>query len=84
MHELSQLVRARRNERGALDLSVPEIKIEVDQEGKAIGIHKKIQKEGEKLIEDFMILANETVAETIHKRNLPLFIVFMNNQKFVN
>lgn len=79
MHELSQLVRARRNERGALDLSVPEIKIEVDQEGKAIGIHKKIQKEGEKLIEDFMILANETIAETIHKRNLP-FIYRIHEQ----
>lgn len=79
MHELSKIIRQRRDERGALDLSVPEIKIEVDADGKAIGIHKKIQKEGEKLIEDFMILANETVAETIHKRNLP-FIYRIHEQ----
>lgn len=79
LHELSLKVRALKEKRGALDLNVPEIKIEVDENGKAIGIHKKIQKEGEKLIEDFMVLANETVAETIHKRNLP-FIYRIHEQ----
>lgn len=71
LHEISLKIRKLREERGSIDLSVPEIKILVDENGKPIEIKKKIQGEGEKLIEDLMISANEAVATTIFKRNLP-------------
>ncbi len=71
LHRITAKIRQSRTEKGALELSVPEIKIVVDQEGKAIGVVKKEQKEGEKLIEDLMILANEIVATTINRKSLP-------------
>lgn len=71
LHEVSLKIRKLREERGSIDLSVPEIKILVDEDGNPIQIKKKIQGEGEKLIEDLMISANEAVATTIFKRNLP-------------
>lgn len=71
LHEVSLMIRKLREERGSIDLSVPEIKILVDKDGNPIQIKKKIQGEGEKLIEDLMISANEAVATTIFKRNLP-------------
>ena len=71
LHEVASKIRKLREERGSIDLSVPEIKILVDESGKPLEIKKKIQDEGEKLIEDLMIAANEAVASTIFKKNLP-------------
>ncbi len=71
LNEVAIKLRELKKERGCLDLSIPEIKVIVDETGKPINIEKRLQKDGEKLIEDLMILANETVAETISKRKLP-------------
>ncbi|MCF0117859.1 MAG: ribonuclease R [Bacilli bacterium] len=70
-HECAQKVHEVKKKNGTLDLSVSEVKIHVDKTGYPIEIEKRIQGEGENLIEDFMILANEAVATTIFKRRLP-------------
>ncbi|MCH5172113.1 MAG: ribonuclease R [Erysipelotrichales bacterium] len=71
LNKIAKILRKRKEERGELDLAIPELKIKVNNKGEAIGVEKRIQKDGEKLIEDLMILANEVVAETIYHKNLP-------------
>ena len=71
MAELSKIIRKRKLEKGYIDFDVPEPKIITDENGKAIGIQKRVQDTGENLIEDFMIMANETVASTISYMDLP-------------
>ena len=71
MEELSKIIRKRKIEKGYIDFDVPEPKIITDENGKAIDIQKRVQDTGENLIEDFMIIANETVASTIAYMDLP-------------
>lgn len=71
MEELSKIIRKRKLEKGYIDFDVPEPKIITDENGKAIDIQRRIQDTGENLIEDFMIMANETVATTIAYMDLP-------------
>ena len=71
MAELSKIIRKRKLEKGYIDFDVPEPKIITDENGKAIDIQKRVQDTGENLIEDFMIMANETVASTISYMDLP-------------
>ena len=71
MEELSKIIRKHKIEKGYLDFDIPEPKIITNKEGKAIDIQKRIQDTGENLIEDFMIMANETVASTISYMDLP-------------
>ena len=71
MEELSKIIRKSKLEKGYIDFDVPEPKIITDENGKAIDIQKRIQDTGENLIEDFMIMANETVATTISYMELP-------------
>ena len=58
-------MRAERRKAGAIDFDRPEMKVEVDAEGKPIRVYEKISKEANWLIEDFMLLANKTVAEFV-------------------
>ncbi len=71
MHDLSKIVRKRMINNGYLEFSIPEAKIVQDENGKCIDIIKREQLEGEQLIENFMILANETVATHIYNMDLP-------------
>lgn len=71
MSELSAIIRKRRDDRGQVNFDVPEVKIIVDEECKPIKIGKRERGTGEKLIEDFMICANETVATHIFYMDLP-------------
>ena len=71
MHELSQIIRKERIRKGYIDFDLDEAKIIQDENGKAIDVIKRVQLEGEKLIEDFMIVANETVATHIANMELP-------------
>lgn len=59
--------RLRENERkaGAIDFDRPEMKVEVDAEGKPVRVYEKISKEANWLIEEFMLLSNRTVAEYV-------------------
>ncbi|MCM1371103.1 MAG: ribonuclease R [Clostridium sp.] len=71
MNALAKILRKMKEDRGYIDFEIDEAKIIVDDEGKAIDVIKRERKDGEKLIEDFMIAANETVATHIYYMELP-------------
>lgn len=71
MYEFAKIVRNRKIRQGYIDFDVDEIKILVDGDGNILDIKKRERGVGEKLIEDFMILANEAVATYISNCNLP-------------
>ena len=71
MNELANILRKEKISRGYIDFGIDEAKIIQDENGKAIDIVKRVQGTGEKLIEDFMIAANETVATFISNLELP-------------
>jgi ribonuclease R len=65
MHELAMILRRRRFERGALELSMPEIAIDLDKDGRVSGAHLEQNTESHQIIEEFMLSANEAVAERL-------------------
>ena len=71
MNELAHILRHNKEKRGFIDFNIDEPKIIVNELGKAIDVKLRDRGEGEKLIEDFMIAANETVASTIYYMELP-------------
>lgn len=71
MQELANILRKNKEERGNIDFDIDEAMIVVDDEGKAIDVVLRQRGAGEKLIEDFMIVANETVATCIYNMDLP-------------
>ena len=71
MNELAHILRKKKVNRGYIEFDIPEAKIIQDELGRAIDIKKREQRSGEKLIEDFMIAANETVATHISNMELP-------------
>ena len=71
MEELATILRKEKISRGYIDFGIDEAKIIQDENGKAIDVVKRVQGKGEKLIEDFMIAANETVATHISNMDLP-------------
>lgn len=71
LNEVARKIRKRRSRLGALDLDSTELKFVCDSNGKPVDIIKRKQDEGEKLIEDLMIAANEVVSQTIENLDLP-------------
>ena len=71
MEELAKILRNAKIKKGYLDFDSDEAKILVDEKGKPIDVVLRDRGKGENLIEDFMIAANETVAETIYHMDLP-------------
>lgn len=71
MKELADILRANKVSRGYIDFDIDEAKIIVDEDGKAIDVVLRDRGVGEKLIEDFMIAANETVASYIYYMEYP-------------
>lgn len=71
MHELAMILRARRLRRGALELTMPEVKIDLDRDGRVSGAHRVINTVSHQIIEEFMLAANEAVAETLFAAELP-------------
>ena len=65
LNKLAQILRENRFKAGAINFDRYEVKFEIDEKGKPIGVYFKIAKEANKLIEEFMLLANRTVAEKI-------------------
>jgi ribonuclease R len=70
MHELAMMLRARRFKRGALELSMPEMKIDLDADGRVTGAHLAQNTESHQIIEEFMLTANEAVAEKLEDAGL--------------
>lgn len=71
MRELSGILRSRRKKRGSLDFDFPESKIKLDPEGHVVSVSAYERSEATDLIEDFMLAANETVAEDSFWQELP-------------
>jgi len=71
MNELAHILRKEKIQRGYIDFELDEAEVVQDETGKAIDIIKREREDGEKLIEDFMIAANETVASHIYNMELP-------------
>ena len=71
MADLAKILRKYKENRGYIDFDIDESKIIVDEKGKAIDVKLRERGTGEKLIEDFMIAANETVATHISYMELP-------------
>ena len=71
MNELAHILRKEKIARGYIDFNLSEPEIIQDENGKAIDVVKVIREDGEKMIEDFMIAANETVASHIYNMDLP-------------
>ncbi len=71
MEELSGILRKRRQKRGSIDFDFPESKLVLDEEGTPLEIKAYDRNVATKIIEDFMLLANETVAEEYYWLEMP-------------
>ena len=69
--ELSDILRNKRHKRGSIDFDIPECEIHVDEKGRPIEIKPYDRNRATKIIEDFMLAANETVAEDYFWQEIP-------------
>lgn len=67
LNRLAQILREKRMAAGSINFDRCEVKFEIDEKGKPLSVYFKVSKEANKLIEEFMLLANRTVAEHIGK-----------------
>ena len=65
LHTLATKLRKKRFANGAISFDRPEMKVEVDEKGRPVNVYQKVSKEANWLIEEFMLLANRTVAEFV-------------------
>ena len=63
LNKLANILKERERAAGAIDFDRPEMKVEVDETGKPLRVYQKVSREANWLIEEFMLLANRTVAE---------------------
>jgi ribonuclease R len=71
LNKIAQRMRKTRSKKGSISFDKQEVKFKLDENNKPIGIHFKVAKDSNKLIEEFMLLANRHVAQYINKRELP-------------
>ncbi len=67
LNSLAQQLRAKRFKDGSIDFERSEVKFKLDENGKPLGVYSKVSKEANKLVEEFMLLANRKVAEFVGK-----------------
>jgi len=65
LNDIALKLRERRFKAGAVNFDRPEMKVDIDADGKPIGVHQKFSREANWLIEEFMLLANRNVAEFV-------------------
>jgi ribonuclease R len=70
LHEIAENLRSERFKKGAINFSSQEVRFKLDEKGLPLGVEIKESKEANKLIEEFMLLANRTVAEYVQKRKV--------------
>ncbi len=71
MHTLAMMLRKRRFKSGALELHLPEVKIDFNEAGEVVGAHESEHDESHEIIEEFMLAANIAVAVELSDRGLP-------------
>ena len=71
MLELSKIIRSNKKRRGSIDFELPEIKVVLDENKAVKDIVLRSRGEAERIIEDFMVIANETVAEKLFWEEIP-------------
>ncbi|MGM0485633.1 MAG: ribonuclease R [Planctomycetota bacterium] len=71
MHELASRLRRRRMDNGALELVLPEVKLDLDPNGRVEGAHTVEQNESHQIVEEFMLAANEAVAQRLTDKEVP-------------
>ena len=71
MHDLAMILRRRRLRRGALELNMPETELELDEQGRVTGAHFVKHDVSHQIIEEFMLSANEAVAEQLASLGVP-------------
>lgn len=71
MRDLAMLLRKRRRKRGALELTMPEVELEYDKEGRVSGGHFRSDDLSHQIIEEFMLAANEAVAQHFDRMGVP-------------
>ena len=71
MQELSEILRKKRQSQGSIDFDFPEVKIKTDEKGKAVDVYKYEAGISNKIIEEFMLIANKTVAEEFFWADIP-------------
>ncbi len=79
LDRLAKILRKRRYDNGSVDFARPEVRFETDEKGHPVSVYFKVAKDANKLIEEFMLLANKTVAEAIGrvpKRKAPKAFVY--------
>jgi ribonuclease R len=69
--QLAAILRERRFKQGALELDMPEVRVVLDAEGRAVGLEREENDISHQLIEEFMLLANELVARQTRERLIP-------------
>lgn len=79
MKELADILREKRKKRGSIDFDFPETKVILDERGKPLEIKPYERNAATKIIEDFMLMANETVAEDYFWQELPFLYRTHNN-----
>lgn len=72
MEELCHILKKKREKRGSLDFDFPETQIILDEEGRPVDIRKKERRIANKMIEEFMLVCNETIAENMYWAQVPL------------
>ena len=71
MHELAMTLRKKRFAAGALQMGVPEVEIDFDDDGNVTGAHERHHDESHEIIEEFMLAANIAVAQILASRDIP-------------
>jgi ribonuclease R len=71
MEELARLLNRRRDSRGSIDFDLPEPEIEFDTYGRMVGVTRSERTVAHRIIEEFMLAANETVATYLERRDIP-------------
>ena len=71
LNRLAKELRKKRFAAGAVDFDRCEVRFEIDEKGKPTSVYFKVAKDANKLVEEFMLLANRTVAESIGRLSLP-------------
>ena len=71
MERLCRILRERRMKRGAIDFDFPEVKVRLNEAGEPVAVYKRVRSIAESIVEEFMLVANETIAEHMYKLKMP-------------